>query len=214
MEMPSLAEMFVWQWDQWIVEDMLAALTAANADSRSVLDAPVKRLRYLQVLDNPLAAQEESSSKSSGPAGFGMNNSGRGPAPPDAAGAPAMAANPKAPVPMDFNRSFTGRKSNPLYDVRNVAMGLVVDVDRLPEVLDAIAKQNFFTVIDMDIEQADPFTDVREGFMYGSSPVMRVSLLVETVWLREWTTEYMPDELKKMMGIALPPDPNAAAPTP
>ncbi len=212
MELPSLAEMFVWQWDQWIVRDILNALAAANDDSRNVLDAPVKRVVYLQVLDNPLSVQEEQSSSSAGPAGFGVN---RGPKPPDASGAPALSANPKAPVPLDYNASFTGRQSNPLYDVRDVALGLIVDIDRLPEVMDSIAKQNFFTVIDMDIESADPFEDVREGFMYGSDPVMRVSMLIETVWLREWTTEYMPDDLKTALGIALPPSPpDAAAPMP
>ena len=217
----GLADMFVWQWDTWIVQDILEAIATANADSRNVLDAPVKRLLYLQVHDNPTAASQGGSSGSSGSsggsapgfggAGEGGFGAGRGPKPPDAA-TPVLPANPKMPVPTDFNWSFTGRKTNPLYDVRRASLGLVVEAQRLPDVLDALAKQNFFTVLNMELAPAEPFDHVREGFMYGSKPVLRVAMEIETVWLREWTTEFMPPDLKTILSIPLPVDPNAQAP--
>ena len=39
------------------------------------------------------------------------------------------------------------------------------------------------------------------GYFYGSEPVTEVTLLVETIWLRSWTTPFMPDEVKTSLGI-------------
>jgi hypothetical protein len=84
-------------------------------------------------------------------------------------------------------------------------MELVVDTQRLPEVLDAICSYNFFTVTSMRLSAVDPFDDVQSGFFYGSAPVTKVSLTIETVWLREWTMQYMPPQIKEALGIGAPP---------
>ena len=97
---------------------------------------------------------------------------------------------------------FTGRKSNALYDVFSVDLELIVDSTRIPEVLDAIAQENFFTITDLSISPADPFFAASEGYMYGLAPVCYLNLTVETVWLRQWTAEKMPEAVKEALGIA------------
>ena len=50
-------------------------------------------------------------------------------------------------------------------------------------------------------EPADLFLAIRDGHFYGSKPVSRVELDLETIWFREWTTKFMPLELKQALGI-------------
>jgi len=38
---------------------------------------------------------------------------------------------------------------------------------------------------------------------------VQVELTIETLWLREWTTKLMPDDVKESLGIAIPKDEDA-----
>ena len=108
---------------------------------------------------------------------------------------------PSQPVALDYSLRFTGRKSNALYDVFPVDIELIADSTRIPEILDAIARENFFTITNLSITPADPFLAASQGYMYGVAPVCHLYLTVETVWLRQWTSEKMPDDAKKALGI-------------
>ena len=39
------------------------------------------------------------------------------------------------------------------------------------------------------------------GFIYGIEPVSTVNLRIETIWLREWTADAMPGDLREALGI-------------
>jgi hypothetical protein len=202
--------MFDWQWQYWIKEDILRALYAANKPYSSVADAPVKRLVELTVLDGPTpqssGASDDSAGRGGSPGGFGPaggaagrrgarqsgGGGGAGGGPPD----------PSREVPLDYSVSFTGRTDNPLYDVRDVRLVIVVETARMPEVFDALARQNFMTIIDeVVVEPVDLYEAIGDGYFYGTEPVSLVTLTVETIWLREWTSEFMPVELKQALGI-------------
>jgi hypothetical protein len=109
-----------------------------------------------------------------------------------------------------------------MYDLRQVMVTAVVSAKSLPKWLDAIAKTNFMTVLDMDVEAIDAFEHLKAGYYYGNDPVVTVKLVIETAWLREWTKKYMPADVRAELGIApdAPPvDPAApgapnAAPAP
>ena len=178
--LPPQGELFEWQWQYWVVEDLLAAIGDANlgpGDARySVLQAPVKRVLDIAVYAAPA---------------------------PRAAGAPS----PSAEVRPDYAVSFTGRVTNPLFDVRDVELRLVVDTARLPVVFDALARRNFITILDADLIPADHYAAARDGFFYGSEPVAELTLQLETIWLRSWTGEFMPDETKQALGVPLPRQP-------
>ncbi len=207
----STAEMFDWQWRLWIAEDLLGAVAMANADAASVVESPVKRVVSLTVLDE-LPGSERPSGDASGFGGGGIagrrgldgeGGEGGGVAAggtgDDTLGPVNIDASVEAPL--DFSRSFTGRKSNAVYDVRNVELVLVVATEQLPTLFDALAKRNFMTVLDLELRPADAFDAARLGYIYGTAPVSEATLLIETVWLREWTVPFMPSDARQALGI-------------
>ncbi|MBT8484204.1 MAG: hypothetical protein KJO43_01405 [Phycisphaerae bacterium] len=206
---PTPMELFQWQWEYWIIEDILLALSEANGE-QSVQRAPVKRVISVLPFDDIVAAGggEASGGAPSGGGSPGMGGGSRRGGGDETAAPKAKAANPSQEVKLDFSRSFTGRYSNPLYDVRWVEVQLVVETARLTDVLDALARRNFMTVIDVKLTPADHYSAARDGFFYGSEPISNVTLTVETVWLREWTAEFMPAAVRQALGVA---DPKPAA---
>src|SRR5690606_35425609 len=142
-------ELFEWQWKYWIHEDLLRGLADANNGYGSVVDAPVKRVTWTSVGGSVAGASSGSQTQDPrrGAGGGGRQSS-------QASGRPA---NPEAEAPLDFSVGFTGRTSNPLYDVRYVDVDLIVDTSRIPEVLDALAKRNSITVTRMRTQPADPY---------------------------------------------------------
>ncbi len=99
------------------------------------------------------------------------------------------------------SNSFTGRTSGDLIDLVKIRLRCVVDTERIPTILDGFARHNFFTVIDLDLWPANKFLALVQGFDYGPASVSELTVVFETVWLRSWTTEYMPDTVKNILGI-------------
>ena len=92
-----------------------------------------------------------------------------------------------------------------MYDVRHVRVTIVVDSNRIPEVLDALVRYNFITIINIQLDVVDSFLEVKDGYYYGGTPVSKLTLELETIWLREWTAQFMPPELKQALGIPAEP---------
>ena len=182
---PSLRQSWDWQVQYWIREDIFRAVTLANASSTSVVDAVVKRINLIQLESMPAA-----------PIGSGQ------PGVPEAA-----AVDPSAVPPANLRYSVSGRLAGPgsgngMYDLRQGRVTAVVSAKSLPKWLDAIAKTNFMTVLDMDVEAIDAFEQLKQGYYYGNDPVVSVTLMIETAWLREWTKKYMPADVRAELGIA------------
>jgi hypothetical protein len=132
-------------------------------------------------------------------------------------GGPSKPTGPKPPAPPmpprggndrgndagSLAESFTGRTSGELFDVLQVRMSMIVDSQRVPTILDGFAKYNFFTVIDLELQPADKFLALDDGYDYGYASVSQMTVVFEAAWLRSWTTEYMPDEVKTMLGIQI-----------
>jgi hypothetical protein len=188
---PSEGRLFYWLWRAWVNEDIIRALAKANQPYRSVLEAPVKRLVGVVFRDR------EDLGPPPGPASGASAAGAEGAHPEPVAIAPI---DPKQPVPYAFNRTFSGRQSNPLYDVRECDVTLVVATRLLPEVLNAIARENFMTVTRLRMVPADAFADAAEGFIYGPEPVSRVTLTIESIWLREWIGRLMPKDVQMARG--------------
>ena len=113
---------------------------------------------------------------------------------------------PKVDATRDYSKRFTGRVSNPVYDVRLAQVRFVAATSALPAVFDALAAENFMTVVDVRVAPADPFLAAQQGFLYGAEPVSEVVATIETVWLREWLAERMPQAVRTALGIqAAPP---------
>jgi len=201
----GLVELFDWQWQYWIVQDILLALHEANKDSSSVLDAPAKRLISIDLF----AARRRAASGPPQTKGRGKGAPGRSSSKAGSSDSTSPAANPATEVALDFRESFTGRSTNPLYDVRWLTLVIVVDTARMPEVFDALAQRNFITITKAAIQPVDPFSALKSGYFYGTAPASQVTLELETIWFRQWTAQFMPDELKRALSIPVPTTPPA-----
>lgn len=200
----GLVELFEWQWQYWIIQDILLALHEANKDSSSVLDAPAKRLVSIDLL---AGTRRRVASPPPKTRGRGRRGAGGSSADAGSAETNAPAVNAVKEVARDFAVSFTGRGTNSLYDVRWVSLVIVVDTARMPDVFDALAQRNFITITKAAIQPVDPFSALKSGYFYGTAPASQVTLELETIWFRQWTAQFMPDELKTVLGITVPTSP-------
>lgn len=184
---PSLAEAFGWNFDYWVVSDLLRAVDKANTDAggtrANVENALVKRVERIGVEALPLTTEEAAQEFDS----FGQ-----------AIETETFEASSEGTDP---SVSVTGRKSNAEYDVIKARMTLVVDAERLPRLFKAFSETNLITVLDMDVREVDLWADLRQGYYYGKAPVVRVDLELETVWHRDWTVPMMPESVKSALGV-------------
>ena len=239
-QIPSVGQLFVWQWRYWAIADVIGSIAAING-RQSELTSPVKQVVSLEVLGLPNITNTAPKGGPKGGSGGGTggpsggNNSGGGPlgAPLGGPltsggdggptffggpGGPSQPTGPKPPAPPMPPRggndrgndgsgsladSFTGRVSGELFDVLQVRLSIIVDSQRVPIILDGFAKYNFFTVIDLELQPADTFLALDEGYDYGNESVSQMTVVFEVAWLRSWTTEFMPDEVKTVLGIQI-----------
>ncbi len=206
----GMSLMFDWQWRFWIKHDILSALAKCNEPYNSIVDAPVKRVVSLFVTDDPgSVGGSGSASAAGGGSGFGTagpaKSGRRRGGSKSSGGAKRTSADPGREVPLDYSYSFTGRTSNPLFDVRRVELLLIVDSERMPEVFDALARYNFMTIINATVTTVNLFDAIKSGYFYGNKPVSLIRLDLETVWFRTWTTEFMPPDLKAALGVPATP---------
>jgi hypothetical protein len=140
------------------------------------------------------------------PGGGRPTPGGGRPTPPTPTGGPSGPGGNAQPPSRDdetgsLAQSQTGRKSGGLFDVIQVRIKMIVDTQRIPEILDGFSSYNFYTVIDLDLQPEDKFVALGDGYDYGSASVSEMTLVLESVWLRAWTTEYMPSSVKRAIGI-------------
>lgn len=121
---------------------------------------------------------------------------------------PAVLALPEPDQPLEGNFYFgpTGRRSNSIYDVRHVWMTMHIQSDALPKFFETLRQVNFMTVINMQVNDVDEYRLLQEGYIYGDADVVEVTLTIETLWFRTWTTDYMPEIVKKKLVVAEEPD--------
>lgn len=195
---PTLNECFVFQWDYWVIQDAINALARANEDASgdplSVERAPVKRLVKMLIKDPPIYSETPTDQS---------RESSR------AAQAEPVYAFPGG-VPLDKSFSVSGRKTNAddnkVYDVRIAEVTLIVASDELQAVLSAFSQTNFMTVIDLDLEDVDPWSELKSGYYYGPDHVVKATIGVESIWLRSWLAPYMPAAIANNLGAEVPED--------
>jgi len=223
---PSMAQIWEGQLELWIQQDIAEAINLANAKASNVLDAPVKRLIGIEVVPGYVglhtrgavtigqADQNGQSGRGSrGRSYSGYRGRGSGAGSDDSGeyrgtyGAPAGGEmDEDDEPPNNFYITPTGRVSNPLYDVRHVRLDAVVDYQRLPALLDALSRVNFMTVLECQAQNVNEYDALRRGYVYGQGDAVRVNLVIETIWLRQWTSEHMPEPVRESLGMAELPD--------
>jgi hypothetical protein len=190
-----LVGMYRAQWDLWLVSDLLKAFRATNAKQPGgPMKSPLKRVLAVDfdALGMPKAG-----------------NSGGDSA--DAAPAEAEAIDPQKEVAPDYKAGgLTGLVSNQLFDVRTTQVRMIIDTAAIPSLVNELARCNFITVSNIRLRPADAFEALREGYAYGEQPCSELTVDLQSVWLRDWTTERMPVALLKSIKSAGKPKPEAA----
>jgi len=80
-------------------------------------------------------------------------------------------------------------------------MSVLVDARQLPALLNAFGQVNLMTPIVQRITAIDQAEHLSQGYVYGSGvDVVRVDLLIETLWLREWTAGHTTAEQAEQLG--------------
>jgi hypothetical protein len=190
-ERPTLAQGYIWQWDYWVIEDILRAIARANTDAAGdptpVDLSVVKRVESIRIDKFTIPDVD---SEPADAMGFGGGGGMMGSTSDDAAG--------------PERTTITGRKSGDgAYDLRRATVVVIVSPARLIEFLDAIKATNLMTVTDLDLEEIDVWADLADGYFYSDDEyVMRATIQIESVWLRDWAKEFMPGPVRKALGIA------------
>jgi len=192
---PSTVAMFNGQVGLWLLQDVFTALASANKDADGkdlVGGVPVSSVKHLIKIE------------------FTNGDDFFKPVYSTDASSPPPSSDALHPARM-LNVSPTGHVSNGLYDVIPFKLRIVVDTEKVPAVLEALSKDRFITVLRMDMLTVDSGLAVLNGFLYGSKPVVQLNLDCEELFFRADTLPYMPDSIRKALGITPPPTAAPAA---
>jgi hypothetical protein len=187
---PTLSEIWQGQMELWVQQDIVEAIGTANNiwdASFNVTRNPVKKLLKITVIPGYVGINTQGA----------LTNKGGKLTP----GAPPSG---ETRLPNGFMMTPTGRRSNTIYDVVHAQVSLIVDYQQIPKLFEAFGKTNFMTVLNANITDVDEYEALKNGFFYGTGDCVQLDMVVETLWLREWTTRLMPQRIKKLLSIEEP----------
>lgn len=215
-DQPDIDLLWEAQTQLWIITDICRAIMMTNATTESssgVLTSPVKRLIKLSVEPGHIGLHVP------GYVRIGTNRENTGNSnrrtdqgtrlfekPVKILGEEVdeegnVKINTEIRTPDNFFVTPTGRISNLLYDVRHARLQAVVDFQELPKLLEAINSTNFMTVLSIELTDVDEYQAMAQGYLYGPGDMVEVDMVIESLWLRTWTLEHMPDPVKISLGL-------------
>lgn len=205
------------QLSLWIQEDVVQAIAITNAarDSRATVEkAVVKRVvawiihKVYITPKGEVLIMEGAGQADGGAYGAARQRFGRPPGMLGADGEPAAEAE-ATPGTKVYTLSPTGRVCNSVFDVMHFTVVVDADAVRFREFMANLTRDRFITVLYMDLIGVDREREQERGFMYGPSPVVRLRLTCEAIFLRSWTLKLMPQSVQKMLAIPQPDAPGS-----
>ncbi len=176
---PEIDDLWEGQMALWIQQDLVDAINLANHSANPnpaahVASLPVKRLIKIEVTPGYILPKNDPNATSIAT---------------DEQGNPKFTEpDHNQPLARDFSVSGTGRTSNALFDVRTAKMSVIIDVKRIPLLLNAISRINFMTATPTKITAVDEYAEFEAGYFYGQGvDVVQLDLDIESLWLRRWT---------------------------
>ena len=178
----DLTEIWFAQLSLWMQTDVAEAVADLNAESSTVSGSVVKRVLRLDLPAVPMYRFAAAPAGSTGSA------------------APST-TDEKGKLEANYGISPTGRTSNAMYDV--VPFRLLVDVDasRVNEVIAGLTKKRLIYIYNQDLYVVDPTVLAEQHYVYGSAPVVRLALVGEELFLRQWTKPMMPGPVQQLLGL-------------
>lgn len=170
---PQAKDIWYAQSMLWVEQHVAAAIERVNAPARNVMEAPIKHLYRLDVPDGPGQYVK-------GPSGAGDQTGESGKA---------------------FSRTPTGRVCNSMYDVIQFGLSMDVDASKVPAILAELQRGKLITIVHFDLASVDSIALEDDGFIYGNVPVVRLTIYGEELFLRNWTRDFMPPDIKRELGV-------------
>jgi len=193
---PVPSDIWFAQLTLWLQQDIAQAIAQTNANSKSIIDAPIKHLMHLTIPINPTPY-----------VGAVLNTTGT-PIPPA-----AFDNGSSQPLPKNLTVSATGRISNPMYDVVQFTLVLRCDAAQIPTVIQTLGEGRLIDVYNVNQVSVDSIEAKGAGYIYGPLPVVQLTLNCEALFIRDWTVPLMPDTIRRLLSIPppLPPAGQAVA---
>jgi len=194
---PKMSDVWEGQLGLWIQQDIAKAIAMTNRveDTQSnVMIAPVKHLIRIRLVPGYVGlGGARGGLYDSGNSG-GANSEAGSAQPTDGRQGPFQTAS-------DFSVSPTGRRSNAMYYVRHVNVSLIIDSQMMPLLFENLQRVNFMTILKISVRDVDEYEALRKGYVYGTGDSVRLDMLLETIWLWDWTVGYMPNEVRRSLGV-------------
>jgi len=205
---PSPSDIWYAQVEAWVQQDICAAISQANHDSKDITDAVVKQLVKLEIPPD-VSMYCLNPAPTASPAGL-----------PPGHAAPAMFSSGGAGN-LTATETPTRRYCNELYDVVHFRLVVYVDADKIESFLKTLQAGRFITVRNIDfMQQVVPGSGAAltlpvggaaaagmpSGlYVYGPAPVAMLDLSCEQIFMRSWTwgdakhKQLMPDDVQKIL---------------
>lgn len=201
---PSMDEIWRGQLSLWIQQDIVTAIARLNHTDDpawNVTKAPIKKLVKISILPGFVGRKDLPPSLAglAAPGSVAVGGAFGGPDP----GRTTRQEEPTRPDELAdrFDVSPSGRATNSAYDVVHATATVVIDSRHLGAFIDELQSVNLMTVLQVELEDVDEYEALRSGHVYGSQDVVLAKIVVETVWLREWTTPLMPASVRNALGV-------------
>lgn len=206
---PDAESIWLAQMGLWIQQDVVSAIAKLNAASTNVASSPVKQLVQLYVpADRSMYVLP----------GAGAPGSAAATAAP-AAGTPGASLVPTSTdtdaFPKDYNASVTGRVSNGVFDVVEFYVVLNVQAGDVERVIQELERNRLLTVTVSEIQAVNSAAMQLQGYYFGKTPIVTLTLKCEELYMRDWTHTLMPGPIKTFLNVDQQPaqgtTPTAAA---
>ncbi len=197
-DIPTADQLWWGQIGLWIQRDLTEAIATANRVSdpqANVIHAAVKRLIKVEIVPGYVGLAGALGGMTSKTDGHPRSSVQKN------ASSPVTPTDASRRIPDNFVLSPTGRFSNALYDVVHVWLTVDIDTARIPVFIDLLREVNFMTVLNVELSDVDEYDLLEKGYLYGTDDAVRLKALIETVWLREWTAPFMPQTVRRDLGL-------------
>ena len=102
-----------------------------------------------------------------------------------------------------------------MYDVIHFKLLIDVDARHVNEVIQQFSKGRLISIYRQDLYSLDTTHEASQsggGYLYGDARVIRLALQGEILFLRSWTTPWMPERIKQGLGLIAPAPGTAGMP--
>jgi len=205
-QLPDTVDIWIAQLGLWIQQDVVSAIVQTNrkygrheADGTlPVTGAVVKRLVRIDIPPEYITTKGKLPITSTAAPTPLVRGYGRG-----HVSSETTAEESPTISSRNFAHSPTGRVCNPLYDVMHFTVVVDIDANEMDRFMSALVERRFITILSADVKAIDHKKAYEYGLVYGSAPVVQLTLKCEALFLREWTVGprrvLMPDQVRKLL---------------